>query len=163
MTFKLVGLVHAISHNSKETCCFNLSLDTVSSILYGRKSDMHSYSRKLLWCRVTHFLTDLVLKQIEELGKSLLSFEHYLHPANVICREIGIYVLETINPGGKKAFILSIELCQRWDNRFYLGMIDMRNKGVENTSKIQPIKSDPLKENKGDLSLTDISWSMKIV
>lgn len=57
-------------------------------------------------------------------------------------------MLETINPEGGKAFILSIELCQRWDNRFYLGMTDMRNKGVENTSKIQPIKSDPLKENK---------------
>lgn len=42
-------------------------------------------------------------------------------------------------------------------------MTDMRNKGVENTSKIQPIKSDPLKENKGDLSVTKILWSMKIV
>lgn len=46
---------------------------------------------------------------------------------------------------------------------FYLGMIGMRNKGVENMNKIQPIKSDPLKENKGDLSFTDISWSMKIL
>lgn len=42
-------------------------------------------------------------------------------------------------------------------------MTDMRHKGVENTSKIQPIKSDSLKENKGDLSLTDISWIMKTV
>lgn len=42
-------------------------------------------------------------------------------------------------------------------------MIDMRNKGVENTSKIKHIMSNPLKENKGDLCLTDTSWSMKIV
>lgn len=91
-------------------------------------------------------------------------FGCYLQPTSVIYREIGICVLETINPGwGKKAFILSIELCQKWDNRFYLEMTDMRHKGVENTSKIQPIKSDSLKENKGDLSLTDISWTMKTV
>lgn len=42
-------------------------------------------------------------------------------------------------------------------------MIGMRNKGIENMNKIQPIKSDPLKENKEDLSFKDISWSMKIV
>lgn len=42
-------------------------------------------------------------------------------------------------------------------------MIDTGNISVENTSKFQPIKSDSLKENKEDLSLTDISWSMKIV
>lgn len=54
--------------------------------------------------------------------------------------------------GGKKAFILSIEVCQRWDNRFCPGVIDTRNISVENTHKIQPIKSDSLKENEEDLS-----------
>lgn len=65
--------------------------------------------------------------------------------------------------GGKKAFILGTKVCQGWDNRFCPGVIDMRNISVENTHKIQPIKSDSLKENEEDLSLTDISWSMKIV
>lgn len=72
-------------------------------------------------------------------------------------------MLAMINPGREKEFILSIKVCQRWDNWFCLGMIDTGNISVENTNKFQPIKSDSLKENKEDLSLTDISWSMKIV
>lgn len=48
MTFKLVSLRHAISHKSKETCVFNLSLYAVSNIFYRRKSDIHRYSDKLL-------------------------------------------------------------------------------------------------------------------
>lgn len=72
-------------------------------------------------------------------------------------------MLETINPRREKSIHIKYWSMSKWDNRFYLGMIDMRNKSVENTSKIQPIKSDSLKENMEDLSLPDVSWSMKIV
>lgn len=81
-----------------------------------------------------------------------------------MCRETGRCVIETINLGvGGKPFVLNIELWQRRGNRFCMGMTDIRNKSVENTNRIRSIKSDPLKENKGDLSLTYISSSMKMV
>jgi len=63
MALKLVGLLHVISHNIKETCIFNLSLDAVSSILYERKPHAHRYFSKLLLYRVTLLLTDFILKQ----------------------------------------------------------------------------------------------------
>lgn len=75
------------------------------------------------------FTYGLNFKHKKELEKCFISSDNYLD--GIICRAVGICVLESTNPGREKG--IHIEVCQRWDNRFCPGMIDTRNISVENT------------------------------